>query len=114
MPIVPASLVIPSLEATIHELLHIPHVNLSFPSFTQPAFAQATASIAAGLFEYVASLNEESRDKKETVEEGLYSVAPEYAATLLGKGVGMCASFFCFCLFDAARARIAVKCGAVR
>jgi hypothetical protein len=66
----PASLFMPSLPATTQELLHSPHTNLSFPSLVHPHFEAATASIAGGLFAYVASLNVDSRDRNAGVEEG--------------------------------------------
>lgn len=64
-----------------HAALHIPHTNRSFPSFIQPAFAAATASIDDGFVEYVDNLNVDNRDKNEVVDDGLYS-------TVAGCGVG--------------------------
>ena len=58
-----------------HDTLQMPHTNLSFPSLTHPHFAAATASIAEGLLAYVVSLNVDSRERNDDVEDGLYSDA---------------------------------------
>ncbi len=69
----PASRDMPSLLANTHEELHTPHTSRSFPSFTHPHLDAATASMAGGLFEYVASLKVDNRVRKEEIDEGRYS-----------------------------------------
>ena len=71
----------PSRPATTQELLHSPQTNLSLPSFIQPHFAAATASIAGGLLAYVESLYVASRDRNEEIEDGRYSVAVDKGKT---------------------------------
>ena len=51
----------------------MPQRSLSLPSFIHPHFDAATASIAAGLFAYVDSLNVARRARKEGMEDGRYS-----------------------------------------
>jgi hypothetical protein len=63
----------PSLPTTIQDASQIPQRSLSLASFIHPHFAAATASIAAGLFAYVDSLNVARRERKEEIEEGRYS-----------------------------------------
>jgi hypothetical protein len=70
---VPASRFIPSRPARTHDTLQIPQINLSFPSFTHPHLAAATASIAEGLFAYVLSLYVARRSSRLWVDEGRYS-----------------------------------------
>jgi hypothetical protein len=67
----------PLRPTTTQELLHSPQTSLSLPSFIQPHFAAATASIAGGLFAYVASLYVTSRDRNDEMEDGRYSVAAD-------------------------------------
>ena len=77
---VPASRFIPSRPASTHDALQIPQTNLSFPSFTHPHLAAASASIAGGLLAYVLSLYVASRSSKLCVDDGRYSydaVEPE-------------------------------------
>jgi hypothetical protein len=75
VPSLPASRVMPSRPTTTQEPLHSAQTSLSLPSFIQPHFAAATASIAGGLFAYVASLYVKSRDRNDGIEDGRYSVA---------------------------------------
>ena len=70
---VPASRFIPSRPASTHDALQIPQTNLSFPSFTHPHLAAASASIAGGLLAYVLSLYVASRSSKLCVDDGRYS-----------------------------------------
>lgn len=70
LPDIPASRAIPSLLASTQEMPHRPQTNLSFPSFTHPHLAAATASIAGGLLPYVVSLYVERRAKNDDVDEG--------------------------------------------
>jgi hypothetical protein len=64
----------PSLPTTIQEASQIPQRSLSLSSFIHPHFDAATASIGAGLFAYVDSLNVARRERKDGMEEGRYSV----------------------------------------
>jgi hypothetical protein len=63
----------PSLPTTTQDASHIPQRSLSLSSLIHPHFAAATASIAAGLFAYVDSLNVARRERKDGIEEGRYS-----------------------------------------
>jgi hypothetical protein len=80
----PASLVMPSLEATTHEASQKAHTRRSLPSLVHPHLAAATASISGGLFAYVDSLNVARRARKEATDDGRYS---EFAcrASILGR-----------------------------
>ena len=84
---VPASLDIPSLPARTHEVLHIPHTSLSFPSFTHPHLAAATASIAGGLFAYVVSLYVARRRRNELVDDGRYSDVKSSDLAIVADGI---------------------------
>lgn len=106
-----ASLLIPSLPATTHEMSHIPHTNRSFPSFIQPHRAAATASIADGLFAYVASLKVERRVRNDCIEDGRYSVV-DAVAPFVGGAAGASLKGSAFRVRNAVRASIAAKCGA--
>jgi hypothetical protein len=63
----------PSLPTTTQDASQIPQRSLSLSSFIHPHFDAATASIAAGLFAYVDSLNVARRERKEGIEDGRYS-----------------------------------------
>ena len=100
----------PSLPATTQDALHSPQTRRSFPSFTQPHFEAATASIDGGLLAYVVSLYVARRERNEGRDDGRYSAVGGNG----GAGVCDCdgnlnvnASF----VFDAARFRMAVRCG---
>ena len=99
---VPASLDIPSLPARTHEVLHIPHTSLSFPSFTHPHLAAATASIAGGLFAYVVSLYVARRRRNELVDDGRYSDVKSSDLAIVEDGIDDLNGF-------AWRARVAVR-----
>lgn len=86
-PYIPASLLIPSLPPTTHEISHIPHTRRSFPLLIQPHFAAATASIAGGLLAYVVSLKVPRRDKNDCIEDGRYSEVERDAAKLGVDGI---------------------------
>jgi hypothetical protein len=83
---IPVSQFIPSRPASTHVTLQIPQTSLSFPSFTHPHLAAATASIVEGLFAYVSSLYVARRSRRLWVDEGRYS----YDAVEIGfMGVGV-------------------------
>jgi hypothetical protein len=83
------------------------------PSFTQPHFAAATASIGAGLFAYVASLNVERRRIKDGTDDGEYSLpgTSELAGSPALVGVPN-REGWAFRVRDAVRVRMAERCGA--
>jgi hypothetical protein len=66
----PASLAMPSLPASIHAAPQSSHTSLSFPSLTHPHRDAETASIACGLFAYVANLYVARRARKDGTELG--------------------------------------------
>jgi len=70
---VPASPFIRSRPASTQDALHNPQTSLSFPSFTHPHLAAASASIAGGLLAYVLSLYVARRSSKFCVDDGRYS-----------------------------------------
>ena len=110
---IPASLFIPWLFATTQDTPQIPHTSLSFPSLTQPHFAAATASIAAGLFAYVVSLYVDRRERKDAVEDGRYSEAVEGADKTDSEGACPGLKGIVFRVFVAARFSMDTKWGAV-
>ena len=77
---IPASRFIPSRPASTHDTLQTPQTSLSFPSFTHPHLAAASASIVEGLLAYVLSLYVARRPSRLCMDDGRYSndaVEPE-------------------------------------
>ena len=99
----------PSLPTTIHEFSHNPQTSLSLPSLIQPHLAAATASIAAGLLAYVASLKVARRDKNDGMDDGRYSV-DEFRAEIGTTRVAALKGKACR-VREAVRARIFARCG---
>jgi hypothetical protein len=104
-PGVPASRFIPSFPTTTQDELHNPHTSLSLPSFVHPHREAATASIADGLFEYVASLKVSRRERKDCSDEGRYSAEAGSVESWLNLNVNALLALV------ATRLRIAVRCG---
>lgn len=103
----PASWFIPSRPASTHDALQIPQTSLSFPSFTHPHLAAASASIAGGLLAYVLSLYVARRSSKLCVDDGRYSygaVEPEVSGVGERNLVGIALR-----VFAAVLARIAAR-----
>jgi len=87
-----ASRFIPSRPASIHDTLQTPQTSLSFPSFTHPHLAAASASIAGGLLAYVLSLYVARRSSRLCVDDGRYSydaVEPELRGVVIRNLVGI-------------------------
>ena len=107
----PASLVIPSRGASTQDALHIVQDNLSFPSLIQPALDAATASIEDGFVEYVESLYVERRDRKDAIEDGLYSTAMAELVALKSAAEARASSarWAAFSFLEAARDKMADK-----
>lgn len=106
---IPASLFMPLVFATTQDTPQIPQINLSFPSFTHPHFAAATASIAAGLVAYVVSLYVKRRERNDDVDEGRYSEAVEGAERTESGGACADLNGIDLRVFVAARFRIETR-----
>ena len=94
---IPASRFIPSRPASTHDTLQTPQTSLSFPSFTHPHLAAASASIAGGLLAYVLSLYVARRSSRLCVDDGRYSydaVAPELRGVVIRNLVGIALRVF--------------------
>ena len=109
----PASRDIPSLEARTHELLQTPQTSLSLPSFVQPCFEAATASMDDGLFEYVVNWYVDNRERNDESDDGRYSdtAAAELDATEM---LAICGGLngIIFRAFREVRSKIAASLGA--